>query len=201
MTTKAPPTTTLAAGRCSINFVVPLVGARHPHAPVPHLRGSQSVLRMTTRPVAAGPSGASEADDSLDQERQRLQRMMNPPTITGDELRQLVLDKWNRQYDVRLTKRGRRMYLQVFWKFLGQKSFPLTEEEYNLQLDAVAEYLTLWGVADTVRAGIISAKWAPGMTIGELYSVLTLEYELTNLTTKLKFRPLQGAVLARIAFH
>jgi len=28
------------------------------------------------------------------------------------------------------------MYLQVFWKYLGQKSFPLTEEEYQMQLDA-----------------------------------------------------------------
>ena len=61
------------------------------------------------------------------------------------------------------------MYLQIFWKFLGQKSFPLTEEEYDLQLDAVAEYLTLWGVADAVRAGITAAKWAPGMTIGKFF--------------------------------
>lgn len=93
-------------------------------------------------------------------------KMMSTPTITGTELRQLILDKWNREYDCRLTRRGRRMYLQVFWKFLGQRSFPLTEEEYQLQLDAVAEYLTLWNVADVVRAGISAAKWAPGHTIG-----------------------------------
>ena len=35
------------------------------------------------------------------------------------------------------------------WRFLEQQSFPLTEEEYLLQLDAVAEYITEWGAVDT----------------------------------------------------
>jgi hypothetical protein len=34
------------------------------------------------------------------------------------------------------------------WKFLEQKSFPLTEAEYDEQLDAVAEYLNAWGMVD-----------------------------------------------------
>jgi hypothetical protein len=41
------------------------------------------------------------------------------------------------------------------WKFLEQRSFPLTETEYMQQLDAVAEYLTDWGVADTVRRRLL----------------------------------------------
>jgi hypothetical protein len=52
------------------------------------------------------------------------------------------------------------------WKHLQQRSFHLTEDEYDLQLAAVAEYLTLWNVADVVRAGIAAAKHAPGLTIG-----------------------------------
>jgi hypothetical protein len=48
-------------------------------------------------------------------------------------------------------------------KFLGQASFPLTEEEYDAQLGAVAEYLTMWGVTETVRSGIAGAsKRGPG---------------------------------------
>lgn len=35
-----------------------------------------------------------------------------------------------------------------------------------MQLDAVAEYITMWNAAETVRAGIQSATWAPGYTIG-----------------------------------
>lgn len=53
------------------------------------------------------------------------------------------------------------------WKFLEQRSFHLSESEYSQQLDAVAEYLTLWRVAPTVRAGIRSATpRGPGYTGG-----------------------------------
>jgi hypothetical protein len=53
------------------------------------------------------------------------------------------------------------------WKYLGQKSFPLTEEQYNEQLQAVAELVTEWGVVQQVREGIKSHKKAPGIsTVG-----------------------------------
>ena len=52
------------------------------------------------------------------------------------------------------------------WKHLQQRSFHLTEEEYDLQLAAVAEYISHWGCADVVRAGIAAAKFAPGHTLG-----------------------------------
>ena len=35
------------------------------------------------------------------------------------------------------------------WKFVEQQSFHLTEEQYMMQLDAVADYLNDWGVVDT----------------------------------------------------
>jgi len=76
---------------------------------------------------------------------------------------QLVRDKWGASYDVRLSKMAgrfgkKRVYLQVMWKFLEQKSFPLSEEEYMAQLEAVAEYLNIWGVADLVRREIKTTK-------------------------------------------
>lgn len=43
----------------------------------------------------------------------------------------------------------------------------MTEEEYQLQLDAVAEVVTEWRVAGVVRAGLASArKNGPGYTGG-----------------------------------
>lgn len=118
--------------------------------------------------VAGDDDNNSSQPDSLQQEREQLARQMAASTsgMTGAELRQLVYDKFNRSYDVRLQKRGRRMYLHVMWKFLEQKSFGLTEEEYQTQLDAVAQLVTMWGAGDTVREAIKTAKWAPGMTIG-----------------------------------
>lgn len=54
-----------------------------------------------------------------------------------------------------------------FCRFLEQQSFPLTPEEYLLQLDAVASFLTEWGVADAVRKGVLNArKRGPGLTGG-----------------------------------
>ena len=59
------------------------------------------------------------------------------------------------------------VFLHVMWKHLEQRSFALTEQQYQEQLDAVAELLQLWGVSDTVRAGIAAASpRGPGYTAG-----------------------------------
>jgi len=53
------------------------------------------------------------------------------------------------------------------WKFVGQKSMPLSEEAYMEQLDAVAELLTEWGVVDEACAGIAAATAQPKVdTVG-----------------------------------
>ena len=55
------------------------------------------------------PNAAGEADDSaLESARDSLSRLFQTPTISGQELRDLVYSKWGRSYDVRLHKRGRR---------------------------------------------------------------------------------------------
>ena len=76
--------------------------------------------------------------------------------MTGDELRNMVLKRYGKLYDARICQRRDRfnklqVYLQIMWKFLGQKSFPLSEAEYIEQTDAVAEVLTEWGVGDVIR--------------------------------------------------
>lgn len=40
---------------------------------------------------------------------------------------------------------------QVMWRHVGQRSCPLTEEQYAEQLQAVAELVTEWGCADEAR--------------------------------------------------
>jgi len=92
--------------------------------------------RILVRVGSGGSCGGEDDGNNVHEDRRSLGRLIENPVITGSELRQRVYEKWNREYDVRLTRRGRRMYLQVFWKYLGQKSFPLTEEEYQMQLDA-----------------------------------------------------------------
>jgi hypothetical protein len=97
-------------------------------------------------------------DSSQPADVERLNRMLaTAPPITGEELRELVLEKWGRRwagfiterrpawlyvmsiveagqtlhltkpspdkcsYDVRLQKRGSRMYIHVMWRFLEQQ--------------------------------------------------------------------------------
>ena len=71
--------------------------------------------------------------------------MQDEDPMTGTELRELIFRKWGRSYDVRLQRRGTRVYMHVMWKYLEQRSFPLSSEEYQQQLDAVAEYLQVCG--------------------------------------------------------
>ena len=71
--------------------------------------------------------------------------------MTGEDLHQLLLNKWGRSYDVKLRRTQGKMFVQVMWKYLEQVSFPMTEEEYLAHLDAVANYITAWGGVGQVQ--------------------------------------------------
>ena len=49
----------------------------------------------------------------------------------------------------------------VMWKYLGQRSFPMTEERYDEQLGAVAELISEWGCADQIRKEIAECEKNP----------------------------------------
>eukprot|EP00850_Spirogloea_muscicola_P011365 SM000070S21331 [mRNA] locus=s70:381383:382894:- [translate_table: standard] len=116
--------------------------------------GLRAVPPRTRISAAAASRGAPEApeDGEVEAARQRLLGSLRPSAITGAELRRLVVDKYGRSYDVRLCKFNQRVYLQ--------------EKQYQEQLDAVAEIVSEWGVADMVRACVKSTKQRPGFTGG-----------------------------------
>lgn len=61
--------------------------------------------------------------------------------MTGKDLRQMLLNKWGRSYDVQVRRTSGKIFVQVMWKYLEQASFPLTEAEYVAHLDDIASYL------------------------------------------------------------
>jgi hypothetical protein len=65
--------------------------------------------------------------------------------MTGEELHQLLVNKWGLSYDVQLRKVQGKVFFQVMWKYLEQASFPLSEDDYMAHLDEIAGYLTAWG--------------------------------------------------------
>jgi hypothetical protein len=90
--------------------------------------------------------------------------------LTGESLRDLVMERWKYPLEVRLHRRRdafgvMNLWVQIMWKHLWEQSFPMTEEEYNNQLDAVAWYLNEWNVAGYVRNEIKTTTQNPGLTV------------------------------------
>jgi hypothetical protein len=81
--------------------------------------------------------------------------------MTGHDLRQLLLRKWGRSYDIQFRRIRNKIFVLVMWKYLEQASFPLSEADYMEHLNAVVGYLHAWGGVDQVRAFIEQTKERP----------------------------------------
>lgn len=81
--------------------------------------------------------------------------------MTGQELHQLLLNKWGRSYDVRLRRTQGKIFLQVMWKYLEQASFPLSQGEYQEHLDSIVNYLNAMGGTKSVQTFITQTKERP----------------------------------------
>ncbi|KAF9624051.1 hypothetical protein IFM89_007749 [Coptis chinensis] len=88
-------------------------------------------------------------------------------TFSGVDLATLIRNKYGRSYDVQLIKKefmGKNLLaLNVMWKYMEQRSFPLTEEEYILRLDDVANTLKCWGAVSHIRSSLSKSKERPRM--------------------------------------
>jgi len=81
--------------------------------------------------------------------------------ITGEQLHQLLLEKWGYSYDVQLRKVKGRIFVQVMWKYLEQASFPLSPQEYAENLNAIANYLNAWNGVDQLKSFIEKTRDRP----------------------------------------
>ena len=81
--------------------------------------------------------------------------------MTGESLYALVVDKWGFSYDLQLRRFKGKIFLQVMWRYLEQVSFPMTEDEYFENLDAIAVHLNEWGVAGAVAKYIDETRQKP----------------------------------------
>lgn len=81
--------------------------------------------------------------------------------MTGQELHQLLLNKWGRSYDVQLRRTQGRVFLQIMWKYLEQVSFPLSAVEYEEHMNAIATYLDGFGGTLQVQRYILETKERP----------------------------------------
>ena len=71
-------------------------------------------------------------------------------TLSGQEVWDLLLARWQVSYDLQLVQRRGRIYLQVMWAYLEQQSFPLSQEGYLLKLEELSGLLNGLGVAGQI---------------------------------------------------
>lgn len=101
--------------------------------------------------------------------------------MTGLELRQLIVDKWGRSYDVQLRRTQGKIFVQVMWKYLEQASFPMTPEQYERHLAEVGGYLQALGAANQVIEFVRTTRERP--RIGKAVS-LALDLNLGDRATE-----------------
>ncbi|XP_021735357.1 uncharacterized protein LOC110702024 [Chenopodium quinoa] len=118
------------------------------------------------------PEGQPASRESY---RDNLERIIgvDDSTFSGADLAAIIRNKYGRSYDVQLIKKefmGRNLLaMNVMWKYREQRSFPLTEEEYILRLDDVANNLRCWGAVSHIRSSLAKSKERP--RIGKAVSI------------------------------
>ncbi|MBS0016991.1 MAG: DUF3067 family protein [Arthrospira sp. SH-MAG29] len=81
--------------------------------------------------------------------------------MTGQDLQQLLLNKWGVSYDIQLRRTRGKIFVQVMWKYLEQASFQMSEAEYLDHLNAIADYLTSLGGSEQVATYILNTRDRP----------------------------------------
>ena len=81
--------------------------------------------------------------------------------MTGNELRQMLVNKWGYSYDVQFRRTQGKIFLQIMWKYVEQASFPLSESEYQEHLNTIDNYLNALGGTNQVENFIVQTKERP----------------------------------------
>ncbi|NET02673.1 MAG: DUF3067 family protein [Sphaerospermopsis sp. SIO1G2] len=81
--------------------------------------------------------------------------------MTGQDLRQLLIDKWGFSYDLQFRRTQGKVFLQVMWRYAEQASFPLSEVDYQEHIDSIANYLHALGGAEQVQTFITETRERP----------------------------------------
>lgn len=100
--------------------------------------------------IAITPSETNTTDSNGNTEDGGPSREM----LTGPALAELVYQKYEKWHDVGIVRRdipGKTLVtLNIYHAHLGQRSFPMTEEEFKEKMDGVAALIEIWGKAETV---------------------------------------------------
>lgn len=90
----------------------------------------------------------------------------------GRELLELMIKKWGAAYDIQLRKAAPfgeasgNIYVNVMWRYFGQKSFPFNEREYLEHLEAIARYITAMKKVESFKEKVAECRKRPNGYFG-----------------------------------
>lgn len=99
--------------------------------------------------------------------------------MTGEELQQLLRNKWGRSYDMQIRRSQGKILVQIMWKYLEQASFPWSPDEYLAHLSRIGLYLQDWGATEQLRSYIEQTSDRP-----RLGKALTLILDLGDRSSE-----------------
>ena len=81
--------------------------------------------------------------------------------LEAEEVMECLRRRWGVTYDLRLLIKRDRIYLQMMWGFLEQKSFPMDEESFIDHLNRTLEIINRAGQSDFVRNWLENVQAKP----------------------------------------
>ncbi|PRW56061.1 photosystem I reaction center subunit III [Chlorella sorokiniana] len=161
---------------------------------------AQRIAEVASTKAPGGSSAASSLDES---EEEAEDDSVEGAGLTGPLLRELLLNKWGKAYDLSFVRRdlplGKTLIcLNVMWTHLEQRSFPMTEEDYDEKLELVALYLNSWGQAERVESFLRQpARPRKGMPskpiVGTAISIQLDLDDAVSLSKATGFKPAKAA--------
>ena len=120
--------------------------------------------------------------ESMDEYRQAVLGVLasqttSPSKLGGREFLEMVIKKWGVAYDIQLRKNtpfgegSGNIYLNVMWRYFGQKSFPLDEREYLEHLEALGRYITAIDRVQHVKDKVKESRKRPNAYFGYAVSI------------------------------
>lgn len=106
--------------------------------------------------------------------------------LDGETLLELIEAKYGKKHDVSFVRRdipGKTLVsLNIYHAYLGQKSFPMSEEDFKEKMDGVALSLIMWDQVDTVvgflKSPVRSQRGLPSRPI--VGNAVSISLELTR---------------------
>ena len=130
--------------------------------------GKRHMIKIT-------PDGSKDMEEYRRNVIDTLVTKTDDAELDGYQLFDLIVAKWGVAYGIEFRKlvfAGKPLlYLNIMWKYLGQDSFPLSEQEYLEHLQFISERLIEWDKVKEVKEFIRDVRKKPNAYFGYAVSI------------------------------